>query len=683
MKGSQTTNQQEITLDYLFQLTMKKKWDEVIEIYKNHSWAQSAKLTKSEETALHVSVSSYNSETISSYGGYNEIMINSIPERDVFRILSMQNDKGNTPLHLAAAVGWVAICECIASKDRNLISIRNTENETPLFVAAHHGKMEAFLCLHEMYNKDKAGQEADESLCRRKDGNTILHSAISGEYFRLAYLIISYYPKLVNSVNEEGETPLHVLARKPNVFKSSSHLGHYDSLIYHCVFVDELKKPKYVPGAYQNNPEEDEKDVACYPANYATCILLLKFAMKVVLTVLGVGFNRIKTIQEKKQRYLHAFQIMNQMIESESSYKYDSNGEKPVQKLEPLYSGRVTPPATPPDPDNPEDTHRINTESDNGMALLDEAHQNKDHKEKDQSLSGPGLQCQECFATRSLKPQTSVLDYLLKMKLPEYLFHQVDDQGNSILHLAAMLRDYQPWRIPVLPCRCNGKLSGTSDCNSESNQITKNVFIQMQHVKHSIPPLCFAHNNKEGHTPRQIFTKTHKSLVKEGTDWLIKTSESCSLIAALIATVAFATSATVPGGLNDRTGYPNMQNHTAFDLFSISSLIALCLSVTALVFFLAIITSRCEEHDFKTNLPRKLLMGLTSLFASIAAMLVSFCAGHTFILRDKLRLAAVPIYAIACVPVTFFAVAQLPLYFDLLWAACRKVPLRSYKVFYH
>ncbi|KAL0368599.1 UNVERIFIED_CONTAM: hypothetical protein Scaly_1078800 [Sesamum calycinum] len=120
-----------------------------------------------------------------------------------------------------------------------------------------------------------------------------------------------------------------------------------------------------------------------------------------------------------------------------------------------------------------------------------------------------------------------------------------------------------------------------------------------------------------------------------------------------------------------------METRTAFDVFSITSLVALCLSVTALVFFLAIITSRCQEHDFKTNLPRKLLMGLTSLFASIAAMLVSFCAGHTFILREKLRLAAVPIYAIACVPVTFFAVAQLPLYFDLMWAACRKVPLRS------
>lgn len=204
----------------------------------------------------------------------------------------------------------------------------------------------------------------------------------------------------------------------------------------------------------------------------------------------------------------------------------------------------------------------------------------------------------------------------------------------------------------------------------------------MQYVKHSIPPHYLAHHNIDGDTPRQVFTEKHKKLVKEGTDWLIKTSESCSVVAALIAAVAFATSATVPGGLNNKTGRPILTDHRAFDIFSISSLIALCLSVTALVFFLAIISSRCQERDFKRNLPGKLLNGLTSLFASIAAILVSFCAGHTFILRDKLRVAAVPIYAFVCVPVTLFLFAQLPLYLDLLRATYRKVPLRSYKAFH-
>ena len=205
----------------------------------------------------------------------------------------------------------------------------------------------------------------------------------------------------------------------------------------------------------------------------------------------------------------------------------------------------------------------------------------------------------------------------------------------------------------------------------------------MQHVKHSMPPQCFIQYNKKGETAGKIFMKTHEKLVKDGSKWMIKTSESCSLVAALIATVAFATSSTIPGGPDQKSGHPVLEKQPAFNVFSVASLVALCFSVTALVFFLAILTSRCQKKDFKKSLPRKLLFGLTSLFTSISAVLVSFCAGHFFMLSDQIHSAALPLYAVACLPITFFAFAQLPLYFDLLWSIIRKVPVRSYKVYYH
>ncbi|KAH7510487.1 hypothetical protein FEM48_ZijujUnG0123000 [Ziziphus jujuba var. spinosa] len=154
--------------------------------------------------------------------------------------------------------------------------------------------------------------------------------------------------------------------------------------------------------------------------------------------------------------------------------------------------------------------------------------------------------------------------------------------------------------------------------------------------------------------------------MKEGRDWLIKTSESCSVVAALIAGGAFATSAAIPGGTLDTSGKPIFETQPAFQVFSISSLLALCFSVTALVMFLAIITSRFQEKDFDTNLPVKLLLGLSSLFVSIAAMLVCFCTGHFFMIGDKLKYAAYPVYALTCFPVSIFAAAQFPLYIDLL-----------------
>lgn len=183
-----------------------------------------------------------------------------------------------------------------------------------------------------------------------------------------------------------------------------------------------------------------------------------------------------------------------------------------------------------------------------------------------------------------------------------------------------------------------------------------------------MPPRFFLRTNKEDKTPEEIFSNTHKELIKSGGKWLTSTSTSCSVVAALIATVAFATSTTVPGGTNQENGKPTLENHPAFELFAILSLAALCFSVTSLVMFLAILTSRYQEKDFGKDLPRKLLLGLTSLFMSIASMLGSFCAGHFFVLEDKLKYAAFPVYAVIGLPVTLFAAAQFPLYLDLIMA---------------
>ena len=202
----------------------------------------------------------------------------------------------------------------------------------------------------------------------------------------------------------------------------------------------------------------------------------------------------------------------------------------------------------------------------------------------------------------------------------------------------------------------------------------------MQHVKKLMPRHFFTRYNDDGKTPDEVFTESHRDLVKQGREWLTKTSESCSVVAALISTVAFATSAAVPGGVDQGSGKPILENEPVFNIFAISSLVALCSSVTALVLFLTILTSRYQENDFAKDLPRKLLLGLTTLFTSIVAILVSFCSGHSFILTNELRSAAYPIYAATCLPVTFFALAQLPLYFDLMLAILKTVPQRSYKV---
>ena len=176
-----------------------------------------------------------------------------------------------------------------------------------------------------------------------------------------------------------------------------------------------------------------------------------------------------------------------------------------------------------------------------------------------------------------------------------------------------------------------------------------------------MPPHFFPSHNKFNETAKQIFIRDHKDMVQKGKEWLGSTATSCSVVATLIATVGFATSSAVPGGTREGSGKPNLEQQPAFHIFAVSSLIALCFSVTSTVMFLAILTSRHQESDFGQDLPIKLLIGLTSLFISILSILVTFCAGHFFLLKDELSVAALPVYAVTCLPATFFALAQLPL----------------------
>ncbi|RZC51389.1 hypothetical protein C5167_019808 [Papaver somniferum] len=177
--------------------------------------------------------------------------------------------------------------------------------------------------------------------------------------------------------------------------------------------------------------------------------------------------------------------------------------------------------------------------------------------------------------------------------------------------------------------------------------------------------------NKEGYTARSIFTKEHKELVKEGEQWMKDTSGSCMLVAALIATVAFAAAFTVPGGnISDshssKNGTPVFLGKTSFTVFAVADSFALFSSITSVLMFLAVYTSRYAEMDFLKSLPQKVIIGLTTLFISMAAILVAFCASIFIVIGDMSPQSLILIGLFGCVPVTLFAWLQLPLFYEMV-----------------
>ncbi|XP_058728263.1 uncharacterized protein LOC131600047 [Vicia villosa] len=244
------------------------------------------------------------------------------------------------------------------------------------------------------------------------------------------------------------------------------------------------------------------------------------------------------------------------------------------------------------------------------------------------------------------------------------LYLRVNKDKNTMLHLAAYTsyKRENTWRI-----------------SGAAMQLTWDIK-WYKYIKELVPEHFNHKFNNDGKTPSDIFKEQHTELIQDSVEWLKDTSESCSVVAALIAGVSFATSGSVPGG-NQQTGVPALKGNPAFEVFAISSLIGLYFSVTSLIMFLSILTSRKEVEEFRLNMPMKLLFGLSSLFVSIVAMLVSFCAGHFFVLEDKYTKGGLLfyLYISICFPVAFYAAMQFPLFVDLIKVVWKKVPPQSVK----
>ncbi|KAI9072827.1 hypothetical protein K1719_045195 [Acacia pycnantha] len=162
----------------LFSCAMRGEWEKVIELYKDDVSLHNARITRSGQTALHIAVSDGKENVVKQ-------MLQVMSQNDqleLVRALQTHNHRGNTALHLAASMGNATICRIIASVEATLVDDRNDGGETPLFLAALHGRKQAFISLHRIRNPNIMDPPFYGN-CRRNKGDTILHCAINGDYF--------------------------------------------------------------------------------------------------------------------------------------------------------------------------------------------------------------------------------------------------------------------------------------------------------------------------------------------------------------------------------------------------------------------------------------------------------------------------------------------------------------------
>ncbi|KAF7818357.1 serine/threonine-protein phosphatase 6 regulatory ankyrin repeat subunit B-like [Senna tora] len=659
----------------LFTFAMIWRWRDVIEMYKEDAGLHQAKITRSQNTALHIAVSDGNEEVVARMVD----IVCTHKHGNPIEALQTQNERKNTVLHIAASMGNLRMCDLIANVDPSLVDIRNVDGETPLFLAALHGKKQAFLLLH--YIRNPPPHQPFYANCRR-----------NGD---LAFQIIHLYGELVNFVNEMGLSPLHLLAAKPSAFRSGSRLGRFQMIIYYCIQVKELEVVQYdpkkrltankhrkirkeqLPRNYQicwdlftcvikttaldvatglknkfapkaEDVEEatnsstavgaskgraDERRV--YPPNYRSCCKLFKFVYLAAMVFLGQGSRELKKIKRKKEQHTWCVQVMKELLDHASLYVYDDNGSQPEAEAPALLL-------------------------DDRDATTPYAIDKSGNITRHSTLSGNLSKIETPILIAAKNGVTEMVEKILEIfpvaihdmnEEKKNLVHlAVDDEGNSALHLAAKLADYKPWLIPGPALVMQWELKW------------------YEFVKYSMPPRFFPPYNKNKRTPDDIFRETHKEMVQSGGEWMNKISKSCSVVATLILTVAFATAATVPAG----------KDEGAFDVYAISSLAAVFTSATSVITFLSLLTSRHQQLDFRKDLPLKLILALTTMFLSFLSMLLFFCTAHFFMVsqsqRHILSHSALPLYFAASLPLFLFALGHLPLYFDYLWATLTRVP---------
>nr|XP_043617637.1 ankyrin repeat-containing protein At5g02620-like isoform X2 [Erigeron canadensis] len=228
-----------------------------------------------------------------------------------------------------------------------------------------------------------------------------------------------------------------------------------------------------------------------------------------------------------------------------------------------------------------------------------------------------------------------------------------DDNDNNMLHLVGK----------------SAKKKRLQDVSGVALQMQREL-LWFKEVESMIPPSYRERKNKDGLTPYELFTKEHKDLVAQGEKWMKGTSSQCMVVAALIATIVFAAAFTVPGGYIQDTnskdnGIPVFHSKVTFMVFVVADAISLFSSSASILMFLSILTSRYAERDFLQSLPKKLMIGLFTLFLSITSMTVAFSVSFFVLYKNGLVWMPIVISMFAVLPVFLFAWLQYPLLADV------------------
>ncbi|THU45520.1 hypothetical protein C4D60_Mb02t18780 [Musa balbisiana] len=140
-------------------------------------------------------------------------------------------------------------------------------------------------------------------------------------------------------------------------------------------------------------------------------------------------------------------------------------------------------------------------------------------------------------------------------------------------------------------------------------------------VRDMVPKELVYSRNAQEMTAEEMFTESHRAMLKSCKGQQMETGRTCS---GLVAAVVFASSFSIPGDKDPATGNPVYFGRAAFKVFSHAYVIGLSCAATSLVLFLSLAMSPYKEQQFRRIIPTKYFFARSSFAMAMLSFLVAF-----------------------------------------------------------
>ncbi|KAG6498985.1 hypothetical protein ZIOFF_038741 [Zingiber officinale] len=536
--------------------------------------------------------------------------------------LEAKNYDGDTALHVAATLDNLKVANALLNKSPSLAEKRNNKGETPLHKAALFGQQEVFRRLADKCISPPADRTYDD---RTYDGATVLHYAIMGNAPRLALEIATKWPRLAIYRNYAALTPLQLLASIPEAFRSQLVLGSLENFLYKCNLLTSFNFPKYpltcmfisdcrIP-RFKEPPKwiskQGKRDIEGEKKGGGD-VNLMKQSF-------AVSSIRIRRLYHLKQFHLDTMELIECLAKFHGYFDFCANGHGRYYKDHGILDRKKG---------------LKFQQRELLLAFVDKLLHLHDDTRGSEAPPVQGLLESEMSSKRNFSEPPLIIG--AEMGLHEFVGKildvcpesamYVDTRGWNVLQAAIesgnreiveIIRQKTEGPNPVLP---SWLLSHTESrtrrtiLHFASERIPPDTedAVQLQDelrffekVQRMVPQELLYSRNEERKTAQEVFSENHKQMVKNCKNQLMEMGKTC---AGLVAAVVFASSFSIPGEKDDKTGNPVYMNRLSFKIFSHTYVIGLSCAATSLVLFLSLVISPYKEQQFRRAIPTNLLV---------------------------------------------------------------------------